>query len=178
MVEIAIFCFLVGAALSRHFTVFVLVPAMLFAFVVIAVGEGVGGETISWIEIASVLLFVQLGYLGGGILQYAFDERSHRKIEPRTRPQSDPAAERRTPRQRGRRRIDFNVIDADCDVGRILAVLSDQTKLTNIVPSQRWHRQLIGRMLGAGGDTPRSSRKSNAAFGEATRVLGQMRAAR
>jgi hypothetical protein len=91
MVEIAIFACLLGAALSLHFTVFVLVPVMPFALAVVAVGEGVGGETISWIEIASVLLGVQLGYLGGKILQYAFDETSHREIQPRTHPQADAA---------------------------------------------------------------------------------------
>jgi hypothetical protein len=73
MVEFTIFGFLVGAALSLHFKVFVLVPVMLFTFVAVAVGEVVGSETISWIEIASVLLAVQLGYFDGGILQYVFD---------------------------------------------------------------------------------------------------------
>jgi hypothetical protein len=85
MVEIAIFGFLVGAALSLHSKVFVLVPVMLFTF------AGLRGESISWVEIASVLLAVQLGYFGGGILQYLFDEKSRREIQPRTRPQVDPA---------------------------------------------------------------------------------------
>ena len=85
MVEIAIFGFLVGAAVSPHFKAFVLVPVMLFTF------AGLRGESISWVEIASVLLAVQLGYFGGGILQYLFDEKSRREIQPRTRPQVDPA---------------------------------------------------------------------------------------
>jgi hypothetical protein len=91
MVEFTILGFLVGAALSLHFKVFVLVPVMLFTFAAEAVSEVVRGETIAWIEIASVLFAVQLGYFGGGILQYVYDEKSHREIQPRTRPQVDPA---------------------------------------------------------------------------------------
>jgi hypothetical protein len=84
MVEIAIFGFL-GAALSLHSKVFVLVPVMLFTF------AGLRGESNSWVEIASVLFAVQLGYFAGGILQYLSDEKSRREIQPRTHPQVDPA---------------------------------------------------------------------------------------
>ena len=91
MVELTIVGLLLGSALSLHFRMFVLVPVMLFMFAVVAVGEGVRGETISWTEIASVLLAVQLGYFGGGILQYVFDEKPNREKLDRTLPQVDPA---------------------------------------------------------------------------------------
>lgn len=77
MIEFAIVGFLVGASLALRFTVLVLVPVMPITLAAVAVGEGLRGGAISWIEMVLVAASVQLGYLSGGILRSV--EKSRRE---------------------------------------------------------------------------------------------------
>jgi hypothetical protein len=80
MVEFTIAGFLLGAALSLHFRMFILFPVILFTLAVVAISEGLLGRTISWIAVTSALAaaFIQLGYLIGSILFFTVDERFRR----------------------------------------------------------------------------------------------------
>lgn len=93
MVAIAISGFLIGVTLSLRFRVFVLVPVTLSALAVIAVGEGLRGESIWWIALASLLTAtsVQAGYLIGGLLQLAVDEGPG-ELNAGRGPPADPTA--------------------------------------------------------------------------------------
>ena len=82
MVELTIIGLLVGAAMALRFTVFALVPAIIFILAVIAMAGVVGGETV-WLIVgamAAVSLSIQFGYLGGVILQAIRRGLSHREI--------------------------------------------------------------------------------------------------
>lgn len=69
---IAIFSSLVGAVLGIRFRVYVLIPAMMLGFVIVAVIGGLKGAAISWYPISAAVCAVslQLGYLGGIVTRY------------------------------------------------------------------------------------------------------------
>jgi hypothetical protein len=70
MVELTIVGLLLGSALSLHFRMFVLVPAMPFTLTIVVMGEGSLHQTILWIAVALALVAtsVQLGYFMGSAL--------------------------------------------------------------------------------------------------------------
>ena len=74
--DFTIFGLLVGATLALHFRMFVLVPVIPLTLAVVAVGDALHGETILWITPVLAATSVQMGYLTGGILQFAVEERS------------------------------------------------------------------------------------------------------
>jgi hypothetical protein len=82
MVELAIIGLLVGAGMAPRFTVFALVPAIIFMLAVIAMAGVAGGETVWWIVgvVAAVSISIQFGYLGGAILQAIRRGLFHREI--------------------------------------------------------------------------------------------------
>lgn len=81
MVTLAIIGLLVGAALSLHLRMFVLVPAIPFMLALAAIGGMLRGETAWWTvgAMAAVGMSVQLGYFGGSVLRFAIDEKPHRE---------------------------------------------------------------------------------------------------
>jgi NADH:ubiquinone oxidoreductase subunit 6 (subunit J) len=83
MVGFATIAWLIGAALSLRFKVFVLVPAISVMLVFVAVAEVTRGETIWWTSAAmlSVAVSAQLGYFGTGILLFIVEEWSHRQSQ-------------------------------------------------------------------------------------------------
>jgi hypothetical protein len=81
----------VGAVLGLRFKVLILVPAMSFALVLVAVSGALRGENIWVVTVRMVLVVtsVQLGYLGGAILQ-----RLMRTLTAKAKPGRIPRADR------------------------------------------------------------------------------------
>jgi hypothetical protein len=72
MMPFALVGTLIGVALGRRFTVVALIPAMTFALMiggVAAVGGGAFGTTM--IGLASFLICLQIGYLGGATIRFS-----------------------------------------------------------------------------------------------------------
>jgi hypothetical protein len=72
MFILAMISFLAGAMLGLRFKVFVLVPAIGLALAVVAV-NGIGVEDGVWRIVGTMVVaatFLQLGYVGGGILRF------------------------------------------------------------------------------------------------------------
>ena len=64
MVELTIIGLLVGAAMALRFTVFALVPAIIFILAVIAMAGVVGGETVWWIVGAMAVVSIRISGCG------------------------------------------------------------------------------------------------------------------
>lgn len=87
MFEWAIIGFLVGTVLSLHFKMHVLF-LVSFVLVVVAIGRGIRGDAILWIELETVLIAtsVQLGFFIGGVVYLMIDRKSGRRTRTSPRP--------------------------------------------------------------------------------------------